>query len=235
MGVRTRMPGTPARSRPRSRGLVSVANPIVAALEQAAERVGRTLSRDAGKAIESMYRDAGKRTEDVVERVVQADEGQARSLLQVAEQLGRTDAVKAGTAAEKQAQAGARSTLRRQFADVLDPGGRIRDVAPLKGAGPELPGIRDPAAFDPQSIRGLSADQIERGVPGHWVAAETKSGGGKVYRDPDNFGRQVRTMPGYTAGNRPDPLTHGPYAEVCQNGMTVKVPLQGNPTLGGAP
>jgi hypothetical protein len=65
------------------------------------------------------------------------------------------------------------------------------------------------------------------------VAAESKSGGGKVYRDPDNFGRQLRTMPGYTAGNRPDPLTHGPYAEVCQNGITIKVPLQGNPTLGG--
>lgn len=212
-----------------------MANPIVAALEQMAERVGQTLSRDAGKAIENMYRDAGKRTEDVVKRVVQADEEQARSLLQVAEQLGRTDAAKASGAADKQVQAATRSTLRRQFAQVLDPGGDIRDVAPLKGAGPELPGIRDPGAFDPQSIRGLSADEIERGVPGHWVAAESKSGGGKVYRDPDNFGRQLRTMPGYTAGNRPDPLTHGPYAEVCQNGITIKVPLQGNPTLGGAP
>ncbi|MBS2965633.1 hypothetical protein KGA66_21460 [Actinocrinis puniceicyclus] len=200
-----------------------------------AERIEQSLSRDAGKAIENMYREAGKRTEDVVKRVTQADEEQARKLLEVAEHLGRTDAAKTTSAAEKQAQAATRSTLRRQFSQVLDPGGQIRDLAPLKGTGPELPGIRDPGAFDPQSLRGLSAEKIERGVPGHWVAAESKSGGGKVFRDPGNFGRQLRTMPGYAAGNRPDPLTHGPYAEVCQNGITTKVPLEGNPTLGGTP
>lgn len=212
-----------------------MANPIVAALEQAAKRVEQALSRDAGKAIENMYREAGKRTEDVVKRIEQTDDEHARKLLDVAEQLGRTDAAKVTGAAEKQAQVAARTALREQFARILDPGGQIRDLAPLKGAGPELPGIRDPGAFDPRSIRGLSAEQIERGVPGHWVAAESKSGGGKVYRDPDNFGRQLRTMPGYTEGNRPDPLTHGPYAEVCQNGITIKVPLEGNPTLGGTP
>ncbi len=212
-----------------------MANPIVAALEQMAKRVEQALSRDAGKAIENMYREAGKRTEDVIKRISQVDEEHAGKVLEIAEQLGRTDAAKASSLAEKQAQAATRSALRRQFTQLLDPGGEIRDLAPLKGAGPELPGIRDPGAFDPQSVRGLSADEIERGVPGHWAAAESKSGGGKVYRDPDNFGRQLRTMPGYTAGNRPDPLTHGPYAEVCQNGITTKVPLEGNPTLGGAP
>jgi hypothetical protein len=47
-----------------------------------------------------------------------------------------------------------------------------------------------------------------------------------VYRDPDNFGRQIRIMPGYRPGSRADPLTTGPYAVVSQNGRTVKIPWQ---------
>jgi hypothetical protein len=38
-------------------------------------------------------------------------------------------------------------------------------------------------------------------------------------------------MPGYAEGSRPDPLTTGPYVVVSQNGVTVKIPLAGNPTL----
>ncbi|MGY2061265.1 hypothetical protein ACW9HQ_40880, partial [Nocardia gipuzkoensis] len=97
----------------------------------------------------------------------------------------------------------------------------------------ELPGVRDPKTFDPQSLTGKSAEEVAKGIPSDWVEAPSKSGGGTVYRDPDNFGRQIRIMPGYTDGNRPDPLTYGPYAEVSQNGTTTKIPLQGNPTLGG--
>lgn len=198
-----------------------------------AERIGKTLSKDAGKAVEKMYREAGKRTEDVVKRVVQTDEEHGRKLIEIAEQLGRNDATKTATAAEKQAQADARTALRKQFTHILDPGEEIRDLAPLKGRGPELPGIRDPNAFDPTTLRGMHPDDVERGIPADWRAMESRSGGGKVYEDPANYGRQVRTMPGYTAGNRPDPLTHGPYAEVSQQGRATKVPLAGNPTLGG--
>ena len=59
-----------------------------------------------------------------------------------------------------------------------------------------------------------------------------KSGGGEVYADPAHRGRQIPIIPGYPPGSRPDPLTWGPYAEVCQNGVTTKVPLDGNPILG---
>ena len=69
-------------------------------------------------------------------------------------------------------------------------------------------------------------------VPQGWVEAPSRTGGGVVFRDPDRPGRQIRIMPGYPAGNRPDPLTHGPYAEISQNGIKIKVPLRGNPTLG---
>jgi len=50
-------------------------------------------------------------------------------------------------------------------------------------------------------------------------------------RVPGNAGRQIRIMPGYPDGSRVDPVTLGPYAVVSQNGVVVKIPLLGNPTL----
>lgn len=38
-------------------------------------------------------------------------------------------------------------------------------------------------------------------------------------------------MKPYPAGTRPDLVTEGPYAVISQNGVTVKVPLAGNPVL----
>jgi hypothetical protein len=49
--------------------------------------------------------------------------------------------------------------------------------------------------------------------------------------DPSRRDRQIRLMDGYLDGNRPDPLTHGPYAVISQNGQVIKVPLEGNPIL----
>lgn len=91
--------------------------------------------------------------------------------------------------------------------------------------------IGDPKKFDPENLRGRTSKEIADAIPDGWTSKPSKKGGGTVYVDPDNFGRQIRIMPGYTQGNRPDPLTHGPYLEVSQNGKTVKVPLDGNPTL----
>ncbi|MBY8854976.1 hypothetical protein K7711_00635 [Nocardia sp. CA2R105] len=96
-----------------------------------------------------------------------------------------------------------------------------------------LPNVRDPKTFDPQSLTGKTMEEVAKGIPSDWTQSPSKSGDGTVYRDPQNFGRQIRVMPGYTDGNRPNPLTHGPYVEVSQNGSTTKVPLAGNPTLGG--
>lgn len=93
--------------------------------------------------------------------------------------------------------------------------------------------ISDPKGFSPDSVKGMSRDDLEKAIPPDWVRGESRSGGGVVFRDPNNPGRQVRLMPGYTGGNRPDALAHGPYAVISQNGRTVKIPLEGNPTLGG--
>jgi hypothetical protein len=92
----------------------------------------------------------------------------------------------------------------------------------------EIPG---PKEFDPESLKGLSPQQVQDRIPSDWARVPSKSGGGEVFRDPANPGRQIRIMPGYAAGSRPDPLTTGPYAVVSQNGVTVKIPLSGNPML----
>jgi len=89
----------------------------------------------------------------------------------------------------------------------------------------------DPRTFDPAVLRGASTADIDAAVPDSWERIPSTSGSGMVYRDPNHPGRMVRVMPGYPEGNRPDGLTHGPYAVVSQNGGRVKVPLAGNPTL----
>jgi hypothetical protein len=104
------------------------------------------------------------------------------------------------------------------------------------GNGPEVPReppkkIGGPSEFRPDEIKGLTPDEVKDQIPDDWQQRPSKSGGGIVYADPHNRGRQIRLMPGYPPGSRADPLTWGPYAEVCQNGVTKKVPLFGNPTL----
>ena len=64
-----------------------------------------------------------------------------------------------------------------------------------------------------------------------WTIVPSKKGEGIVYKDPLHRHRQIRIMDGYLGGNRPDPLTHGPYAVVSQNGDIIKIPLEGNPLL----
>jgi hypothetical protein len=99
-------------------------------------------------------------------------------------------------------------------------GGRLARVADT---------IRDPRLFDPASLRGLRAKDIARLLE-DWPTRPASRGDGIVYEDPLNRGRQIRIMEGYP-GNRPDPVTHGPYVVVSQNGPPLKFPLEGNPTL----
>jgi hypothetical protein len=91
--------------------------------------------------------------------------------------------------------------------------------------------IANPADFEPEILRGLSPAEIRAEIPSSWIASSSKSGAGEVFRDPANPGRQIRIMPGYPTGTRPDILATGSYAVVSQNGMVTKVPLSGNPVL----
>jgi uncharacterized protein YukE len=98
---------------------------------------------------------------------------------------------------------------------------------------PEPKKVPGPKEFDPEELKGATPDQIRARIPDGWAERPSSRGGGVVFADPENRGRQIRVMPGYPPGSRPDPLTWGPDAEVCQNGITKKVPLAGNPTLDG--
>lgn len=91
--------------------------------------------------------------------------------------------------------------------------------------------ISGPKDFDPTVLRGKSADAVRASIPEDWVSVKSSSGGGEVFRDPSNYGRQIRIMPGYPPGSRPDLITTGPYVVVSQKSVTVKIPLYGNPTL----
>jgi hypothetical protein len=91
----------------------------------------------------------------------------------------------------------------------------------------------DPNTFDPNVLQGRTAAEIDAAIPSDWERIPSNSGGGITYRDPVNRGRQIRVMPGYSAGNRPDALTHNPYVVVSQNGTKNKVPLAGNQFAGG--
>lgn len=91
--------------------------------------------------------------------------------------------------------------------------------------------IENPSTFNPESVKGMTSEQLEESIPKDWTKVPSKTGGGDVYKDPNNFGRQIRIMPGYEPGTRPDLTAEGPYAVISQNGEKIKVPLQGNPVL----
>ena len=101
---------------------------------------------------------------------------------------------------------------------------RIARVERLRGV------VNNPRLFNPQELRGLNPKQVETMVD-DWPVGPSRNGEGIVYKDPLRRDRQIRLMDGYPDGNRPDPLTHGPYAVISQNGEITKVPLEGNPLL----
>ena len=86
--------------------------------------------------------------------------------------------------------------------------------------------------FDPQELRGLSRGRSSsRCARAGRCASDTTGSRGSCMTTRANNGRQIRVMDGYPPGTRPDPITWGPYAVVSQNGDTIKIPLEGNPTL----
>jgi hypothetical protein len=92
--------------------------------------------------------------------------------------------------------------------------------------------VDNPRLFDPQALRGMKMDNVRAGIPKTWRMTPSRRGNGHVFEDPANRGRQIRLMPGYPVGSRPDLVSTGPYAVVSQLGkQPIKVPLEGNPSL----
>ena len=120
----------------------------------------------------------------------------------------------------------ARVRVRTERGAVRLPGGEPSRHARARAAAT----LHDPRMFDPHSLRGFTCQEVRELVDA-WRATVVRNGEGMRFQDPDHFGRQIRIMDGYP-GTRPDPITHGPYAVVSQNGQApVKIPLKGNPTL----
>ena len=181
-----------------------------------ATRVGKIIQTVAdlagtlARAISSVFSTIGKIAQRLL-RIERAEVSQATV----------TAAAKAPEVAEVAEAAAAEAAAAERLETI---GSQVRKVKDT---------VANPKEFNPGSLEGMNGKDLESAIPSNWVRESSKSGNGTVFRDPENPGRQIRIMPGYTAGNRPDALTHGPYAVVSQNGATVKTPLEGNPTLGG--
>lgn len=173
-----------------------MANAVVTALRQAAERVGRILTEDASRAVEGMYRDAGRRTEAVVERVAKADEEQASKLLEIAERIGAKEAESVGV---RDLERGAdlnveRAALRKRFEGLLGP----LDTGSIDESS---------KAFDPKEGRIARLLESE----GHEVSSVLESTEPRV-RTPDSLVDGVPTefkslQPGATAASVKNDLT----------------------------
>ncbi|MER8182694.1 NucA/NucB deoxyribonuclease domain-containing protein [Kitasatospora sp. NPDC094015] len=66
-----------------------MSHPIAKALEDAAQRVGRTISKDAAKAVSEMYEQAGNGAQQVVKNLKDADEKHAKDILELAEKIAK--------------------------------------------------------------------------------------------------------------------------------------------------
>ncbi len=84
---------------------------------------------------------------------------------------------------------------------------------------------------DPHSLRGATPEEVRRLIPDDWVGKPLKKGDGVRYADPRRDGDMIAIetgVPGHT-----DPVHSGPYIKISRNGQTQRIPLRGNPALGG--
>lgn len=110
------------------------------------------------------------------------------------------------------------STAARRGGDAADDAARHSGRRPVSGRAP-----------GPESLRGVSMDDVRRHIPEDWEELPSHHGGGTRWKHPTRKGEQVRVMPG-KAGD-PDPLKQGPYAVISKDGARTYVLLEGNHTL----
>ena len=102
---------------------------------------------------------------------------------------------------------------------------RVARVERLRGL------VRKPSPVRPEGPARARAGSRSVELLDDWPVGPARARVGRRVRRQANHGRQIRVMDGYPPGTRPDPITWGPYAEVSQNGDTIKIALEGNPTL----
>jgi hypothetical protein len=84
---------------------------------------------------------------------------------------------------------------------------------------------------DPNSWAGEDAQDIEDAIPDDWIKSPANKGGGTKYSNPGRPGEQIIIEPGWP--NATDPTHAGPYVKVSTGGKVIRIPLKGNPALGG--
>ena len=87
---------------------------------------------------------------------------------------------------------------------------------------------------DPDSLTGLSPEEVKDLIPKDYTREPSRSGGGERFADPKRLGDQIRIMPGNPGNTDPamNPVKRGPHAYVSRGGKkSGPIPLKGNPTL----
>lgn len=140
-----------------------MANEIVAALEQAAQRIGKTLSKDAANAVQKMYSGAGDGVKQVVHDIDKLDKEHADKLLKITEDIGKGHATKA--AGKDLSNPTDRFEARTKIAKLLNPD----KVGPVK--------VQIPKWASPDEVK-----QMERYAEGanRAIAADALSKTGRV-------------------------------------------------------
>jgi hypothetical protein len=84
---------------------------------------------------------------------------------------------------------------------------------------------------DPNNWAGKDPQEVEDAIPDDWVKSPAKKGGGTKYSNPGRPGEQIIVEPGWP--NATDPTHAGPYIKVSTGNDVIRIPLKGNPALGG--
>lgn len=81
---------------------------------------------------------------------------------------------------------------------------------------------------DPNSFKGKSLGEVKKWLlKNGWVSGgATNTGGGEKFTN-GNFGEQVRLMPGYPKGSRPNAMKTDPYMVLSVGGKKFEIPLIG--------
>jgi hypothetical protein len=84
---------------------------------------------------------------------------------------------------------------------------------------------------DPDSWAGKDPQEVEDAIPDDWVKSPANKGGGTKYSNPGRPDEVIIIEPGWP--NATDPTHAGPYVRVSSGGKIKRIPLKGNPALGG--
>ncbi|MHB8143976.1 MAG: hypothetical protein ACYDGX_10085 [Thermoleophilia bacterium] len=82
-----------------------------------------------------------------------------------------------------------------------------------------------------ESLRGASMEEVKSLIPNDWEEMPLRRGAGVRYLNPNRPGESI--MLEEESPTAEDPLHQGPYVKISKDGIVTRIPLEGNPVLGG--